>query len=135
MVAQGRGPGQTLGDITVGLKAAPAGAAPVNGPARVLASGHVAGRPFPGGGLGLMADVEPGFGTRFGNPIGGEGRFRTRIERHDLNIGIAVLARQKGVPLELGLDKGIELEAGQLQKLDGLLQLGRDDQPLSLTNL
>ena len=59
----------------------------------------------------------------------------SRIGRHGLNIGIAVLARQEGVPLELGLDKGVELEAGQLQKLDGLLQLGRDDQPLSLTNL
>ena len=135
VVAQGRGPRQALGEIAVGLKAATAGAAPVNGPARVLASGHVAGRPLPGGGLGLMADVEPGFGPRFGNPIGGEGRLRARIGRHGLNIGIAVLARQEGVPLELGLDKGVELEAGQLQKLDGLLQLGRDDQPLSLTNL
>jgi hypothetical protein len=82
-----------------------------------------------------MADVKPGFGARFGNPIGGEGRFRARIGCHGLNIGIPVLARQEGVPLKLGLDKGIELKAGQLQKLDGLLQLGRDDQPLSLTNL
>ena len=49
--------------------------------------------------------------------------------------GFGVLALQQGILLQLGLDEGLQLEIGQLQQLDRLLQLGRDDQPLALPDL
>ena len=45
---------------------------------------------------------------------------------------LAILALQQRVALELAVDEGVELEVAQLQQLDGLLQLRRDDQTLAL---
>ena len=45
---------------------------------------------------------------------------------------LAILALQQRVALELAVHEGVELEVAQLQQLDGLLQLRRDDQPLAL---
>ncbi len=44
----------------------------------------------------------------------------------------AVLALQQRVAFQFGLDDGFQLKVRQLQQLDSLLQLGRDNQPLSL---
>src|SRR5690606_32243813 len=48
---------------------------------------------------------------------------------------LRILALEQRVLLELGLDEGVQLEVRQLQQLDRLLQLGRDDQPLPLPYL
>jgi hypothetical protein len=50
-------------------------------------------------------------------------------------LGLALLALQEGITLQLGVDERLELKVRQLQELDGLLQLRRDDQPLALPNL
>ncbi|MNN92277.1 hypothetical protein D3C81_2105340 [compost metagenome] len=47
----------------------------------------------------------------------------------------ALFALQQRVALQLALDEGLQLEVRQLQQLDRLLQLGRDDQPLTLSDL
>jgi hypothetical protein len=52
--------------------------------------------------------------------------------RVDLAAGLCVLALQQRIALQLGLDEGLQLKVGQLQQLDRLLQLGRDDQTLAL---
>ncbi|MNQ87158.1 hypothetical protein D3C85_1023700 [compost metagenome] len=48
---------------------------------------------------------------------------------------VALVALQQGVLFQLGLDVGFQLKIRQLQQLDRLLQLGRDDQPLTLSDL
>ena len=50
----------------------------------------------------------------------------------DLAVALALVALQQRIAFQLGLDEGVELQVGQLQQLDRLLQLGRDDQPLAL---
>jgi hypothetical protein len=52
-----------------------------------------------------------------------------------LGFGLAVIALQQGVTLELALDEGVQLDVRQLQKLDRLLQLRRDDKALALPKL
>ncbi|MNE12769.1 hypothetical protein D3C80_1055850 [compost metagenome] len=52
-----------------------------------------------------------------------------------LAAGFTFVALQQGVSFQLALDEGFQLEIRQLQQLDRLLQLGRDDQPLSLSDL
>jgi hypothetical protein len=47
----------------------------------------------------------------------------------------AVLALEQGITLELGLDEGVEFEVRQLQQLDRLLKLRRDDKALALPKL
>ena len=54
-----------------------------------------------------------------------------------LGVGfmVAFVALEQGIALELGLDIGLQLEVRQLQKLDRLLQLRRDDKALALPEL
>ncbi len=56
--------------------------------------------------------------------------------RGSIGLGFAdrvdVVALQQRIALQLGFDDGFELKIGQLQQLDRLLQLGRDDEPLPL---
>ena len=49
--------------------------------------------------------------------------------------GLALVALQQGIAFQLALDEGFQLKVRQLQQLDRLLQLGRDDQPLPLPQL
>ncbi len=49
--------------------------------------------------------------------------------------GVSLVALQQGIAFQLGLDEGLQLQVRQLQQLDRLLQLGRDDQPLPLPDL
>ena len=52
-----------------------------------------------------------------------------------LAVGVALVSLQQRIALKLALDIGIQLDAGQLQKLDRLLQLRRDDEALALPQL
>jgi len=49
--------------------------------------------------------------------------------------GPEIMTRVSMVGNDLALDEGVKLLAGHLQQLNRLLQLGRDDQPLSLPDL
>jgi hypothetical protein len=82
-----------------------------------------------------MADVEVGPGAGVGDAVRSEDLVIAGIGVRGVDLGLHVLTDKEGITFELGLDIGLELDVGQLQKLDRLLQLGRDDQPLSLTNL
>ena len=53
----------------------------------------------------------------------------------DRGLDLALLALQQRIALQLALDIGLELKIRQLQQLDRLLQLRRDDQSLALPNL
>ena len=76
-----------------------------------------------------------------GGPIGrpgvGEAQFGGIGRRFagDLDARLGLLALEQRVLFQLGLDIFVELLVRQLQQLDRLLQLGRDDQPLPLPNL
>ena len=85
--------------------------------ARIDGVGGVGGATVLEAHLGAVAGLR-----RFGQGVGGLAR-------------LGVLALQQRVALQLGFHEGLELEVGQLQQLDGLLQLGRDDQPLPLPDL
>ena len=52
-----------------------------------------------------------------------------------VGFGIALVALEQRIALQLALDEGLELKVRQLQQLDRLLQLRGDDQPLPLTKL
>ena len=69
--------------------------------------------------------------------IGVEAKFPVCGRRLDSGIGrrFRLFALQQRIPLKLGLDELLQLEVRQLQQLDRLLQLGRDDQPLPLPDL
>gem|GEM_PF-5604965 len=55
--------------------------------------------------------------------------------RRSVAAGVGLVALQQGVAFQFGLDEGLKLQVRQLQQLDRLLQLGRDDQPLPLSDL
>ena len=81
-----------------------------------------------------MANVEIGRCGVFGNVVGVvAGRFR--LGRFRVRLRIALVALQQRIALQLAFDIGLELEVRQLQKLDRLLQLGRDDEALALPKL
>ena len=71
-------------------------------------------------------------------PIGvavGEVRVFFFLQRSLDRFGGAKLLFEDGVGLEFGLEKILELEGGGLQKLKGLLDLGRDRDRLSKAGL
>ena len=84
--------------------------------ARIDGIGGIGGPPVLEGHLG---PVGGGLGT-----FGGLGRLAA--------VGIGVVAGQERISFQLPLDKGLQLQVRQLQQLDRLLELGRDDQPLPL---
>ena len=49
-----------------------------------------------------------------------------------LGLAVGLVALEQGITLELGLDEDLELEIAELEQLDRLLQLRRDDQGLAL---
>ena len=51
-----------------------------------------------------------------------------------IGFAMGVVALQQRIALQLAIDIGVQLEARQLQQLDGLLQLRRDDKALALPN-
>jgi hypothetical protein len=78
-----------------------------------------------------MTNVEIGFCGAAGPSVhlqGARGRIGLAIR-----FGLALLAGEQGIALELALHEGIELKVGQLQQLDRLLKLGRDDKALTLS--
>ncbi len=120
-------------------RAAPAGPRPVD---------------LPAGGAGLFALVARGALARRSIPvevvgtdveIGAVGRGRGRLGGGcGLVFGAPALVRravdglvpgQQRIAFQLALDIGLQLYVGELQQLDGLLQLGRDDQALALPKL
>ena len=119
--------------------AAVAGLGPVHRAAHVggrLGRGGIAGGIVAGGAVMnvIGAGIELGLGPsgRVGHGIGivtGDvvGRLR--------GLRLRLIPGQKGVLLQLLLDKDLELEIGELQKLYRLLQLRRDDQTLALPEL
>ena len=120
------------------------GAGPVIEPDLGLADAdvlHPVGGPLAGAGIAVDivgAGIERAVGVRHPTLIethlGGVMAFRGG-RRVDLAAGLGVLALQQRIALELGLNEGVQLLAGQLQKLDRLLQLGRDDQSLALPDV
>ena len=70
-----------------------------------------------GGAVGQQASVRRAvWGVGFGGPV----------------LALRLVAGQQRIALQLRLDEGVELQVGELQQLDRLLQLGRDDQTLAL---
>ena len=128
------------------VRQAPAGpgAGPVIEPDLGLADAdvlHPVGGPLAGAGIAVDivgAGIERTVGVRHPTVVethlGGVMAFR-RGRRVDLAAGLGVLALQQRIALQLGLNEGVQLLAGQLQKLDRLLQLGRDDQSLALPDV
>ena len=89
-----------------------------------IAHGHVAGR-------GVVQIVVPGVNFRGGGPRTFQeikAGFGRGFERRRLDLALALFALQQRIFLQLLLDKGFQLKIRQLQKLDGLLQLRRNDQ-------
>ena len=120
--------------------AALAGAGPV-GQTRLGLVRHAVAGAFAGGGVAIDV-VGPGVHRRHGilaDPVA-EGHFTVRGGVGNRNRGLGavalgLVALQQGIALQLGLDELLELDVRQLQQLDRLLQLGRDDQPLPLSDL
>ena len=130
--------------LAVGQSAARAGAGPVVQPDLGLADADVL-HPVRGAlaGAGVAIDI-----VRTGVERAVRIRHPALVEAHlggvmalhdrrgvDLAAGLGVLALQQGVLLQLGLDESLQLKVRQLQQLDRLLQLGRDDQTLALPYL
>ena len=67
-------------------------------------------------------------------PVGGLGGGLRRLGRIRA-VGIVVVTRQQRIALQLGFDEGLKLQVRQLEQLDRLLELGRDDEPLPLPDL
>ena len=140
MLPQGQFPAVgTFPALAVGDRAALAGAGPV-GQTRLGVVGHAVGGALALGGVAIdvvLAGIQRAFAvlgaavleTQLG-PVRDHGLGR-RVGR----VGLGLLALQQGIALDLGLDEGVELLVRQLQQLDRLLHLGRDDQPLALPYL
>jgi hypothetical protein len=112
-------------------RAARAGAGPIHRAADVGGGlGRVAGGAFAGRGL-VIGGVQVGASFRIGRNF----RRGLRGVGLALRLVVAFVARQQRIAFELGLDKRLELEIRQLQQLDRLLQLRRDDQSLALPKL
>ena len=69
------------------------------------------------------------------DPVGGGLRGLGGAGALGVGFMVAFVALEQGIALELGLDIGLQLEVRQLQKLDRLLQLRRDDKALALPEL
>ena len=82
-----------------------------------------------------MAGVEVGLGGPAGGVVEPIGDRRILGRALGLPRSVALVAGQQRVLLELGVHEGVELNIGELQELDSLLQLRRDDQRLALPNL
>jgi hypothetical protein len=131
VLGQGLGAGQgLLQPVEVAVVAAFARLRPVDGAAAVgrrrgvrrIAGGPLARRGF------VVGDVQVGGIVR---GVGGGGRLGGGLARRLVRL----VALQQRIALQLRLDEGVQLEVGELQKLDRLLQLGGDDQPLPLPDL
>jgi hypothetical protein len=96
-----------------------------------VAGGALAGRDVVGRGVHLLAGGAVGHGVQAEVLGGALGVSSGRA----FGLGGAVVALEQGIALELGLDEGVELEIRQLQQLDRLLQLRRDDKALALPKL
>ena len=128
------------------VRQAPAGpgAGPVIEPDLGLADAdvlHPVGGPLAGAGIAVDivgAGIERAVGIRYPavveTHLGDVMAFRGG-RCVDLAAGLGVLALQQRIAFQLGLDEGVQLKVRQLQQLDRLLELGRDDQPLALPNL
>ncbi|MNQ95860.1 hypothetical protein D3C85_1114380 [compost metagenome] len=86
-----------------------------------------------GAGIHGALGVARGFGELQFGVVAGGGGFNGF--GGGLAARFALVALQQGVPFQFALDEGFQLEIRQLQQLDRLLQLGRDDQPLTLSDL
>ena len=153
LIAEDFRQGAFLGDaavdaLAVGVeRAAAVGLGPVHRPAGVadraardrflsriasIASGSIAGR-----GVGVkivVAGVEIGFGPAAGDFVGKSvAQRRFGHWRLTVRLAVALVAGEQRIALDLGLHIGFEFEIRQLQQLDRLLQLGRYDQRLALT--
>ena len=138
VIGEGELPGQNPFEA-VGLHvpaAAVAGPGPVHRPAHIggglggpgIAGGIVAGRAVVhvvGAGVELGLCPSGGLGHGIGVVAGD-------IVRRFRCLALRLLAGQQRVLLQLLLDEDLEFEIGELQQLDGLLQLRRDDQTLAL---
>ena len=130
--------------LSVRQAATGAGAGPVVQPDLGLTDAdilHPVRGPLAGAGVAIDivgAGIERAVGIRYPavveTHLGGVMAF-SGGRRVDLAAGLGVLALQQRIAFQLGLDEGVELEVRQLQQLDRLLELGRDDQPLALPNL
>ena len=88
-----------------------------------------------GGGVGVeivVAGVELGFCGAARRLIGQIERLGIAAQRLSRLVVLRLLAGQQRIAIELLLKKGLELKVGQLQQLDGLLQLRGHDQTLAL---
>ena len=79
-----------------------------------------------------MCGIEIRAGLGVGHLFGDRGTVRLR---GCITVGLALVALQQRVALQLRIDERLDLKIRHLQQLDRLLQLGGDDQPLSLPNL
>jgi hypothetical protein len=83
-----------------------------------------------------MAHVEVGFRRPRG--LVAQAQFGLGRDRPDVRLSLGRLGAlpfEQGVTLEFALDIGFQLQVGELEKLDGLLQLGGDDKALALPDL
>ena len=143
MFGQGLGPLQgAFHALAVGLeRAAAAGLGPVHRAAGLIALGgghggfvaapacvriNILGAHVVFGHGGAVADLVGGGLAEIGRGLG----FTLRLD-----LGRAFLTLQQGVPFEHAFQIGVQLDARQLQQLDRLLQLRRDDQTLALSQL
>jgi len=81
-----------------------------------------------------MADVHLGAGGGILDAVGG-GVAGDRFHGLGLGLAVALVADEQRIALQLGVYERIELNVRQLQQLDGLLQLRRDDKALALPDL
>ena len=81
-----------------------------------------------------MGGVELGAGAGVVDAVGGKVA-RGLDGRLGVRLGVALVALEQGIALQLGVHEGVELKIRQLQQLDRLLQLRRDDQTLALPYL
>ncbi len=117
--------------------AAAAGLGPVDAAARVdaanggagVAGGVVAGR------SAVVQIVVPHIQVRLGGAIGhmvGVVGVGVGLDRLGVRLAVGFVALQQRVALQLAIHERLKLKVRQLQKLDSLLQLRRDDEALPL---
>ena len=97
-----------------------------------VAGGVVAGRGAVVEIVGPGVDV--GLGHALGHMVGFEG-FGVGLNRFAVGLVVGFVALEQGIALQLALDIGLQFEVRQLQQLDRLLQLRRDDEALPLPKL
>ncbi len=114
-----------------------AGLGPVDAAARVAAADGGAG--VAGGVVArrsaVVQIVVPHIQIRLGGAIGhvvGVVGVGVGLDRFGVRLAVGLVALQQRVALKLAIHERLELEVRQLQKLDSLLQLRRDDEALPL---